>query len=140
MECKHLLKVNTWFSIGLLLPWNPVFQQIIMHWLTASYVLPRLLNDITRPKEPAHICCGVVILGERYQFAVDWVWWHDSKGDTPGRSNHSQGVRFCLPDPGLQRFADGTVSLQRYGNQVECRDTYRHTYIYKIKKKVILLF
>lgn len=129
-----------WFSIGLMPPRNPVFDLIIMHLLTVSYVLPRLLNDITWPKEPTHICCGVVILGKRYQFAVYWVWRHDCKGNTPGSSNHFQGMRFCLPDPGLQRFANGTVSLQRYGNQVECRYTYRDTYIYKIKKKVILLF
>lgn len=42
--------------------------------LRASYVLPRLLNDIAWPKEPAHVCRGVVVLGERYQFAVDGVW------------------------------------------------------------------
>lgn len=135
-----MLKVITWFSTGLMLPWNPVFHQIIMHLLTVSYVLPRLLNDITWPKEPTHICCGVVILGKRHQLAVNWVWWHDNEGNTPSSSNHFQGMRFCLPDPGLQRFANGTVSLQRYCNKVECRYTYRDTYIYERKKKVIPMF
>lgn len=67
---------------------------------------------------------AVVEAGKGLQGAGNGVRQHQDKGRHPGGSDNLGCVRFCLPRPGGQRVANGTVALQRDGHQVEGRNTH----------------
>lgn len=93
--------------------------------LATAAILPDLLHAIAGQEKAAHIGSLIVVFGERHQVAVNGIWSHDGERETPGSSDHLQGMRLCLPDPGLQGFADGTIPLQGDGYQIKGGDAHR---------------
>lgn len=89
------------------------------------FLSPGLLYATLWPVVSTHVRRGVVQLLELHQRAEDRVRCHDDEGDGPGGGDHLVGVRARLPRPRLERVADGTIALYRYGDQAECGDADR---------------
>lgn len=68
------------------------------------------------------VCCGVVRAPKRLQVTDDWIGDHDDKGQHPCSCDDTVGMGTSLPHPRLQGITNGTVALNGYGNQAECRD------------------
>lgn len=85
---------------------------------------PGLLDGVVGPHQAAHVPGAVVEAGEGFEGAGYGVGQHQYEGCHPGGSDDLGGVGFCLPHPGGQRVANGTVALQRDGHQVEGGNTY----------------
>lgn len=88
---------------------------------------PGLLDDVVGPHQAAHVPRAVVEACEGLEGAKNGVGQHQYEGPHPGGCDDLGGVGFCLPHPGREGVANGTVALQGDGHQVEGGDAHRDT-------------
>ena len=87
--------------------------------------LPGLLGWRAGPVQATHVTDSRVVLGERPEDAEHRVGHHDEQRHYPGGGDDTVGVGSGLPRAGLQRVADGAVSLDGDGHKAEGGDADR---------------
>lgn len=96
-------------------------------FLGGGFSSPGLLDDVVGPHQAAHVPGAVVEAGEGLEGAKNGVGQHQYKRPQPGGSDDLGSVGFCLPRPGGEGVANGTVALQGDGHQVKGGDAHRDT-------------
>ena len=87
--------------------------------------LPGLLGWRAGPVQATHVTDSDVVLGERPEDTEHRVGHHDEQRNHPGGGDDTVGVGSGLPRAGLQRVADGAVSLDGDGHEAEGGDADR---------------
>lgn len=87
-----------------------------------SLYLPGLLSCRTWPLQATHVANRVVGLGEGLQDTEHGVGHHDEQRQHPGGGDDTVRMRPSLPRAGLERIADGAVTLIGDGHQAEGGD------------------